>query len=361
MRAASVYWIVLFGLVVFCITSCEKQNTDTENYDNDIKNYDNDIKNTPISSIKIFNDAYLADISFADDSVGYISGSVHEKYEAVIAKTTDGGNSWKEIPVSIDGKTTVRLENIYAKNRNEIYGSFSATHWEDGNGTCYSNDGGSTWTKINDIVWRELFYVTPQIGFMVNASGDILKTQDGGKIWNTVHEAYGAIKYPNFYLSKCFFTSEKIGYAFGGAVLMSFAGPHIVFGGILKTTDGGDTWFGLEAWNDSDYPVELVFTDDNTGYAFTFDNNIYQTTDGGDTWILFKSISDIGYETYAVKTKNNDIYISAFRKILKTTDKFESIKTIYNNDLRVGKAVQISDKSIFVFSIDDSSLIKIDL
>ena len=328
--------------------SCEKQN-EYEYYESVSQ-----IINESVSKIKVFDKVYLDDISFADDAVGFISG--HYEY-AVITKTTDGGNNWREIPVIIDGQTIRQIEKIYAKNRNEIYGSF----WDSEKGTCFSNDGGKTWTIINNLSWRELFFTTPQVGFMVHESGDILKTQDGGKNWSTVQEAFGGIKYPNQYLENCFFTSENIGYAFGGATIVDIEGGGCVFGGIIKTTDGGNTWFRLDSWNDSDNPVELVFTDDNTGYAFSSIGNIYRTTDGGITWVLFEEATDIGYVNNAVITKSDDIYINKDRGIYKTTNKFESLKNIYYGSSIIGKIIQIPDKSIFAFSIDDSSVIKIDL
>jgi photosystem II stability/assembly factor-like uncharacterized protein len=54
-------------------------------------------------------------------------------------------------------------------------------------------------------------------------------------------------------------------------------------GGLLKTEDGGHTWLGVQLEPLGDGVLQLVFVDDQHGWA-TDRMSIWRTTDGGDTW-----------------------------------------------------------------------------
>lgn len=328
-------------LIITCIifVSCEDCNKSKEN----------------ISVIKIFDNAIPTDISFANKNVGYISGGFEiNTGTAVIAKTIDGGNTWKVIPVYIDKSPSTVIGNIFAKSSDFIYATYTNSR-DDRRGVCFSKDGGDNWVDLGNFklggAYSGIYFKTSQIGF-VCTSGDVLRTQNGGQNWDTVYnyDGFGGA-------GRLFFTSDKVGYAYGG-----FAGDHGSFGTLLKTIDGGNTWIEMNYL--SEFINCLSFINDQTGYAFTYDNNIYKTTNGGETWVLLNNFNGLGASYYAAVIKNKVKYFSSGFTIFSSVDDFKTIEPIYKDTLSNVdfslKAVQPSDKCIFILS-SKQSVIKITL
>jgi len=76
---------------------------------------------------------------------------------------------------------------------------------------------------VTGYLWS-VFFVDTSEGFCVGENGTILKTTDGGTIWNSM---YCPI---NENLLDIFFVDSSIGYIVGNS------------GTILKTTNGGESW-----------------------------------------------------------------------------------------------------------------------
>lgn len=319
---------VLLLLALLCLTGC-KSNDDFTN---------------SIIITKVFENATPTDMSFANKNIGYVSGGFELKTgTAVIAKTIDGGNSWKVIPVYIDKSPSSVIRTIFAKSSDSIYATYNSR--DDRCGVCFSKDGGENWSNLGDFqcgsAYTGINFKTSQIGF-VCWIGDILKTKDGGRSWETVfnYDGFGGV-------GSLFFTSNKTGYAYGG-----FAGEHGSFGTLLKTSDAGNTWIELNSLEE--FITCLSFIDDNIGYAFTYNNNIYKTTNGGNSWNLLCNLNGIGSSSYTAIVKGETKYFSSGFSIFKTSNDFKTIETIYKdtqNDISLSlKAVQSSDKTIFFLS-----------
>jgi photosystem II stability/assembly factor-like uncharacterized protein len=361
-------FILCVGASLLSIVSCDNidEVNKNEKKDCDVKVVFESSKtgiSKDISSIKVFKVANPTDITFADENVGYISGSFeYEINTAVIAKTTDGGNTWEEIPVLVDGGLITQVVNIYAKSRDTVYASYKS---HSDYGTCFSSDGGCSWTKIRDNLFRALFFTTPQIGFEIDFFGSILKTEDGAKTWRIVYEVNqvpGRYENDNVGMDKCFMASEKVGYSYAGSAGSGVAGGFFPSGTLYKTTDGGNTWSKLMGWSEREYPTKLAFIDVNNGYAFTFNDHVYQTTDGGVTWTFFKDLTGTGGSYYdVVITKNDEIYMVTANEILRTKDNFQTIETVFTEKKPLGgRVLSIADKCICVLSNDDF-IIKMEL
>lgn len=114
---------------------------------------------------------------------------------------------------------------------------------------------------------NSVFFIDPDNGYAVG--NKILKTTDGGNLWNSQALPVGEERFD------VFFTSIDTGYAAGAA--QGWYG-----GGILKTTDAGTNWNDLFNYDHSAH--SLFFTDSYTGYAGGTNYWIRKTTDGGMNW-----------------------------------------------------------------------------
>ncbi|RAI95053.1 YCF48-related protein [Algoriphagus yeomjeoni] len=194
----------------------------------------------------------LEAITWVDQNVGFSVG------ENLIIKTTDGGATWNELPVSYDGKlfdvafwdenigvavgenglilrtqdagntwdilpsgSTQTLKNLEISSEDKILAVSDAGE------ILFSVDKGNTWTQkssgtnqsLNDIT-----FINPDTAFIAGGQGRILRSYDGGNQWTSLNSGQ------SLSLNGIVFSTPLIGYAVGEA------------GTILKTIDGGDTW-----------------------------------------------------------------------------------------------------------------------
>jgi len=332
-------FFLLIPLIITSITftySCKKDNLCSET----------------ITETKLFNNAVPTDISFTNELVGFVSSGIETDLgTAVIAKTIDGGKNWEKISVYIEKSPSANIRAIYAKTPDSIYATYNSR--DDRRGVCFSNDGGLTWINLGNIIasgaYSGICFKTGQTGF-VCSSGDIFQTRDGGISWKTVfdYSGFGGI-------GKIFFTSDMIGYGYGG-----FIADNGSNGTIVKTTNGGDNWTELTSMQE--FVTCLSFENNNIGYAFTFDNNIYKTTDGGTNWLLLNNLNEVGSSYYSTIVNSNIKYIASGSSVFKSTDDFKTItkiytSPIYSTELSI-KAVKPSDNTIFILS-SQQSVIKV--
>ena len=158
-----------------------------------------------------------------------------EKRYALVLKTTDGGRSWAEIPISRPGAKIVALNGIHFLD--------SALGWV--------------------------------IGIDSAGRGIILKTSDGGATWTST--GIDAMLTP----TSLFFTDAQHGWV-GGFARNSEGEDEGGATDILVTDDGGATWRAQRR-----IPVSIndfFFLDQKTGWAAGSGGTIYSTTDAGATW-----------------------------------------------------------------------------
>lgn len=68
-------------------------------------------------------------------------------------------------------------------------------------------------------------------------------------------------------------------------------------GTILKTADGGSTWYNQYSFS-NDHIIDLCVVDTNTLYILNNSNELYASNDGGDTWTLKSLFSEIILHRY---------------------------------------------------------------
>jgi photosystem II stability/assembly factor-like uncharacterized protein len=120
----------------------------------------------------------------------------------------------------------------------------------------------SPWPTINNLF--DVYFITPQKGWMVGSEGTVVETSDGGETWQIQY------KDDDKYFTGVFFIDENEGWVIG-------------WHDVLHTADGGINW------EEQDLPgfldVEAItFINPDTGWIVGTYNTIYKTEDGGENW-----------------------------------------------------------------------------
>lgn len=118
--------------------------------------------------------------------------------------------------------------------------------------------------------------------------GLVLRSTDAGKTWQPHNHLTG-----DFYQSVCF-PSEKIGYLVG------------LNGSILKTENGGATWFHLKKSRNIGNPRfrAVFFSDILRGWICGEGGVLWHTTDGGKTWQSVEGLPESDfYDVFAFDTE----------------------------------------------------------
>lgn len=117
---------------------------------------------------------------------------------------------------------------------------------------------------------RDVFFLTPEKGWVVGSQNVIRTTDDGGNTWTPQVSPVSS----SITLRAVFFTSATKGWAVGTSETL------------LTTDDGGATWTGGSTPSGLDYN-DLIFTSPDTGYIVGgggLTGLIKRTTNGGQTW-----------------------------------------------------------------------------
>jgi photosystem II stability/assembly factor-like uncharacterized protein len=139
--------------------------------------------------------------------------------------------------------------------------------------SLFSINTFSQWDVVNesDCAYNAVFFLNDSVGFVVGICGGnnitIKKTIDYGESWYIVHDT------TNAWIYDIYFPSDSIGYA-------------STYENVLKTTDGGETWF-YPTPEFEGYPYRsIVFQNDSIGFGCFTDNGaaFARTEDGGFTW-----------------------------------------------------------------------------
>ena len=210
----------------------------------------------------------LSAISFADNEHGFVAGS-----GGTLLRTNDGGSSWR----SQTSGTTDQLLGVHAVTPTKIIvvGAFGTL--------LFTSNGGQSWSK-HELNWdvligriiKETGYVEPNLngvyfssptfGWIVGEFGLVLKTDDGGKSWNS--QRYGT-DLPQLYAVK--FLDDHRGWAMGQA------------GSLIQTTDGGRHWSPVEIATKRDlYNASL----DGQRGIIVGDGVALASSDAGSGWRL---------------------------------------------------------------------------
>lgn len=190
--------------------------------------------------------------------------------------------------ISQTSGTAVQLNDIWMLSASEVIAVGSP-------GTIIrTTNGGTNWAPVTSGTTAELvsIYFANSVTGWIRGNGVLLKTVNGGNVWNIVnnHSGYG----------KLFFINNQTGWC------TSYGGY------IRKTTNGGTNW------NDVDLPIislssEVCFLNSNTGFAIGYvpahdSSYIYKSTNAGANWQVLHGFNYM-FNSFDVNDENN-IYLS---------------------------------------------------
>jgi len=207
----------------------------------------------------------LLSVSFPSQNTGYILGD-----NSLLLKTTEGGENWYDI--SLEG--TVNYKSIYFLDNYNGFLTGASGY------ILRTSDGGASWDTIHIIEGvspGRLHFIDSMTGFMGNTYGDyFLRSTDAGYSWESV--SVDSL-WQGYHLTGLRFLNDTVGFA---AVFNNH-----YYGGVIKTTDGGSSWY-LVFFDGMATPDQFLFTGPDTGFAYGtavyYQDVILQTTDQGETW-----------------------------------------------------------------------------
>ncbi|MGD8782011.1 MAG: YCF48-related protein [Ignavibacteria bacterium] len=261
---------------------------------------------------------------FNENEVIYLGqGNEFWNLTITIFKSSDGGKTWVDKSATAAGLYD-RPQGIYFKDA-----SNGIAVGNNGFSKMFifkTNDGGETWSSaVGDYSLGLLELVGDgDLLYALGDGGHIVKSENFGETWEVLNFNTGSSftsiqfvgnkgflinEYSDFYVTTNGSNWEQISSAGKwNAGAICFLNESVGFAakenaGIMKTTDGGNTWYSVLD------PVDYAFTnkvggisfaDDQTGYVwFSLDAyssyKVYKTTDAGETWSVVAELNGPSY------------------------------------------------------------------
>jgi photosystem II stability/assembly factor-like uncharacterized protein len=249
----------------------------------------------------------LHSVYFVNENYGFAVGDT-----GTIIKTTNSGMTWTL-------QSYVTANSLYSVFFLNVDTGFVVGQ----NSIMRTIDGGTSWTEQfngNGFVAYSVFFPSHSTGYVVGSNGFIIKTTDFGTTWNSLYTGYGR----DFY--SVYFPTIDTGYVVG-ACTPGEGGQQT----IIKTVNGGNTWFSV---NDTNYHWStfwsVFFINKDEGYVAGYQSHgiIYKTTNGGESWIhsdipelailysIYFTSSEVGYTAGTLceifKTHNGIDWVNQF-------------------------------------------------
>lgn len=258
----------------------------------------------PLMTQKIYVSDRFYDVEILGPKEALVVG-----YNGKLLQTTDFGTTWNIVESGSDN-------GLYSMG----FAPDKKTGWVVGQGAAIqrTTDGGKTWTAQGGDIYMSdecrdnkgdldatdeadkcplaplfaLSVVDENTAFAIGDRSTFASTRDGGATWvsSTLEPVVtGEVSDdPNFgiafedpVLYDVQFLNSQVGFVVGE------------FGKILKTTDGGKTWYDKQASLVGDQYFDIMelptffdvdFRGENEGYVVGLEGRVAKTTDGGETW-----------------------------------------------------------------------------
>jgi len=192
----------------------------------------------------------------------------------IVAKSTDNGSTWSSNNFLLN--TNILFDMALAPGTNNLF-AVGRQYTIGTRQVFYSSNYGINWTTRDlgvDMNASGISMVNSQIGYISGTNCQVLKTTDGGVTWFPVTQpTTGTLD-----IYTIDFVTPDLGWVFINYVPSTG-------GSIFKTTNGGTSWT-QQGGNISYAITSADMVDANIGYATLNSSGqpIYKTTNGGTNW-----------------------------------------------------------------------------
>jgi photosystem II stability/assembly factor-like uncharacterized protein len=209
----------------------------------------------------------ISSIKFLNKNLGFATSSaIGSTQQGRIYKSTNGGESWQQL-------------FAFSRKLYDIIFINDSIGWAVGNGIISkTTDCGLSWN--DQILDNSLNFNTCYFSDSLNgwAVGNVIyHTDDGGTSWSqqifTVSATYNSIS----------FADSLHGWLAGALTTFPY------YGSLLRSTDGGNTWFEFTISTGS--LTCISFLNDSLGWLSNSTGTIFNTTNGGNDWVSVSNIS----------------------------------------------------------------------
>jgi len=186
-----------------------------------------------------------------------------------------------------------------------------------------TTDGGQTWEQqvsfAGQYYLRNIEFLNEDVGFLGTLNNKFFKTVDGGANWSEV------TNFPTIPAAIC-------GLDCVGTTTVYGCGAYFTPAYVIKSVDSGQTWQYIDMSAYATALVEILFLDENLGYAAGANENggvILKTTDGGTTWTQLYQSAQAGeyvWKLQVLESNRNVIFGSVesvaplLGKLVRSTD-----------------------------------------
>lgn len=185
---------------------------------------------------------------------------------------------WRPLPAMITNGNNQRFDDVFFLNENLGWAANGAY------ATVYkTSDGGASWqaqlSEYSTLIpgnsyFRNVEFLNENVGFLGTLLNGMYKTADGGATWSFVNNITPSPQ------AICGLDAVGTSTVYG-------CGAYYTPAYIIKSVDSGETWQYIDMSAYANALVEVLFVDENLGYAAGNDSQggvILKTTDGGLTW-----------------------------------------------------------------------------
>lgn len=218
---------------------------------------------------------YIVDFLFENEKLGWAAGGCLVDNDScsanTIYKTTDAGNTWKQIHKTAGVGKITDLQKL--DNRLFALSEFKGIFISNDNGKIFKLNTIDPKIKKGSFVDFQMF--EGGVGYLSHSFMTIkklYKTIDGGETWFNIFESDLRTFTANFH-----FSNDQIGFI------------KMARGSLFKTNNGGNTWTEIQIVNQLEAINEIEFLNNDLGFLAArhggnLRGNLYQTEDGGNTW-----------------------------------------------------------------------------